>query len=66
MKKMCPSLFLKPVGMGVSISRARSGVRQFLSIVFTSNTVYIAVTLVLSDQSIYGIRSIKENKFTFL
>jgi hypothetical protein len=40
MKKMCPSLLLKPIVIDASISCARSGVRQFLSFVFNQCSLY--------------------------
>jgi hypothetical protein len=35
MKKMRPSLLIIPVGINISMPRARSGVRQFLSFVLS-------------------------------
>jgi hypothetical protein len=40
MKKMRPSLLLRPIGIDASISCARSDVRQFLSFVFKQCSLY--------------------------
>jgi hypothetical protein len=40
MKKMRPYLLLRPVGIDVSMLRARSDVRQFLSFVFRECSLY--------------------------
>jgi hypothetical protein len=40
MKKMCPSLFMSPIGMDASVSCAMSFVRHFLSFVFKQCSLY--------------------------
>jgi hypothetical protein len=40
MKKMFPSLLLRPAGMDVLMSRARSDVMQFLIFVFRECSIY--------------------------
>jgi hypothetical protein len=40
MKNICPSLLIMLVGTDVYMSRARSGVRQFLNFVFNECSMY--------------------------
>jgi hypothetical protein len=57
MKKMCPSLLLRPSGMDVSISCARSSVRQFLSFVFKQCSLYSCEPDVTRSICVVSLRS---------
>jgi hypothetical protein len=61
MKKMRPSLLLRPIGIYASMSFARSNIRQFLSFVFKQCTLYsceagdIRSTIFASARSFIGV-----------